>query len=96
MRVIANVERKIKCIEPDYNLSKAPTVKRVILDSIHMDRTNGEDAIRATKLGLYIFDQKPDLKLEDADFSYIREKVSKNPAGYPNFAIGDVLILMDE
>jgi len=96
MKIIANVERKIKCIDASYDVEKAPTVKRVILDSIHMDRMNGEDAIRATKLGLYIFDQKPDLKLEDLDFAYIREKVSKNPAGYPNFAIGDVLILMDE
>ena len=96
MKIIANVDRKIKCIVPDYDLKNAPTVKKVILDSIYMDRTNGEDAIRATKLGLYIFDQKPDLKLEDSDFSYIREKISKNPAGYPNFAIGDVLISMDE
>jgi len=95
MKIIKDIERKVKCVDQSFDLKMAPSIKKVILDSLHMDRKDGEDAIRATKLGLIIYDKEKDLELEDADFEYIKKKVSANPAGYPNFALGDVLISMN-
>lgn len=95
MRIIKGIDETIKCVDPSYPKEGAPTYKKIILDSLHMDRGDGVNAMRSVKLGLYIYEQKNNLKLEDDNFNFIHEKVKKNPARYPNFALGDLLMKLE-